>query len=253
MRKYFYLETKEIDNSKKWKGYLFFILLWLIGGRFVPKQNEIRDYYVIVMYAITIIGMVTYGYSDISSFLTRKYSIKKNIGIGIGIFLTSGAVSLIVRFLLKTTNPQNLVAGEMLTIDYLKEINLLLLLPFAEEFFKFMLLIFIYKVVTKFSANKQIGLWGSMLATCLIFGAMHMHYNYDKALVITLSLGLGTMVYLWVLMKYKCIIPLIIAHFLQDFGAFTRMWEHGQGIFNIINIFFVIFIIYMGIKDIRKA
>ncbi len=75
----------------------------------------------------------------------------------------------------------------------------------------------LYWLGVKVSKHKLSSCIISVIVTSFFFGLLHSNYNYDQWLNITLIIGVGALVYFYFLFKYQTIVPLMIAHGLQDF------------------------------------
>ena len=78
-----------------------------------------------------------------------------------------------------------------------------------------------------------------------MFGYLHINYNLDQALNITLIIAISAVVYFYFLIKYQTIIPLMIAHGLQDFLVSLELTSELEGIY-ILSVY-TMFILVVGI------
>ena len=108
------------------------------------------------------------------------------------------------------------------------------LVGIGEEIFKFCLFLILYGVLVRVMKNRMISCIVSVLVTSFFFGLLHMNYNFDQWLNITLIIGSGTVVYFYFLFKYRTIVPLMLAHALQDFLV---TMEHTEGLSGIYMLF----------------
>ena len=108
------------------------------------------------------------------------------------------------------------------------------LVGIGEEIFKFCVFLILYWVGVRVIKNRMISCIISVLVTSFFFGLLHINYNYDQWLNITLIIGSGTVVYFYFLFKYRTIVPLMIAHALQDFLV---TMEHTEGLAGIYMLF----------------
>ncbi|MBQ4164348.1 MAG: CPBP family intramembrane metalloprotease, partial [Turicibacter sp.] len=74
----------------------------------------------------------------------------------------------------------------------------------------------------------------------LFFGLLHINYNYDQWLNITLIIGAGSLVYFYFLLKYQTIVPLMIAHGLQDFLVCLEQTEELTGIYSFVLVIMIL-------------
>ena len=68
------------------------------------------------------------------------------------------------------------------------------LVGIGEELFKFCVFLFVYWFGVKISGKKLISCIISVLLTSLLFGLLHVNYNYSQWLNITLIIGMSSVV-----------------------------------------------------------
>ena len=110
----------------------------------------------------------------------------------------------------------------------------------GEEIFKVCIFLILYWLGVKVSGKKIGACLVSVFITSLFFGLLHINYNYDQWLNITLIIGAGSLVYFYFLLKYQTIVPLMIAHGLQDFLVCLEQTEELTGIYSFVLVIMIL-------------
>ena len=223
--------------------YLGVVLGFLVLLRTPILSSISRPDFVLTAYlGLFLIFSVTIGFKEIGPFYNKGAGVINLIGMT-GVVYMGGilAESLVGNFL-SANDPQLL---EQYTFDLswqyvLNHLARYSLVGIGEEIFKVCIFLILYWIGVKVSGKKIGACLVSVFITSLFFGLLHINYNYDQWLNITLIIGTGSLVYFYFLLKYQTIVPLMIAHGLQDFLVCLEQTEELTGIYSFVLVLIVL-------------
>ena len=180
------------------------------------------------------------GWQNINPYLIRvENSWSKTFKKGFFLYLYEMLFAGIVILITGNSNPMG-IANTTISISTYLHTQLLLppIVAFSEEFFKFLIFLAFISLI---KLPKNIPIIISIILSSFIFGYMHVfHHTLTAGLPLAFS-AIPSFIFL---IKYKSIIPLIIAHFVLDTLAFISHIEIiGKNISGII--FSTIFLVWL--------
>ena len=190
------------------------------------------DLVLLVYLGLFLLFSVTVGFEEIGPFYNKSSGIINLIGMTGTVYITCILVENLTGYFLAANDPQLLdqYSYELSWQYVLNHFSRYCLVGIGEELFKFCVFLFVYWFGVKISGKKLISCIISVLLTSLLFGLLHVNYNYSQWLNITLIIGMSSVVYFYFLFKYQTILPLMIAHGLQDFIVSLELTQELEGI-----------------------
>lgn len=217
--------------------YLLMVLGFLVLLRTPILLVVSRPEVILTVYlGLFLIFSVTFGFQEFKPFYNKGKGVINLLGMT-GIVYIFGILSeSLVAYFLSANDPQLLEQYSFhLSWQYvLYHLSRYSLVGIGEEIFKICVFLVLYWGGFKLSGRKFGSCIVSILLTSLLFGLLHINYNYDQWLNITLIIGAGTLVYFYFLFKYQTIVPLMIAHGLQDFLVSLEHTEELAGIYSLV-------------------
>lgn len=190
---------------------------------------------ILLMYlGVFLIFSVTLGVKEIGPFYNKAGGVMNLIGITAAVFVWGILAESFTGYFLSAHDPQ-LLSQYTYQLSWpfvLNELARYSLVGIGEEIFKICVFLILYWIGVKISKRKMASCLISVMVTSLLFGLLHINYNYDQWLNITLIIGAGALVYFYFLLKYQTIVPLMIAHALQDFLVTMEHTETLNGIYS---------------------
>ena len=239
--------------------YLLLVLVFLVMLRTPILSVFSRPEMILMIYlGIFLIFSVTVGFKEIGPLYNKGGGIINLIGITGAVYICGILAESFTGYFLSANDPQLLDQYTFhLSGPYvLNQLARYSLVGIGEEIFKLCVFFILYWLGVKVSKHKLGSCIISVIATSFFFGLLHSNYNYDQWLNITLIIGVGALVYFYFLFKYQTIVPLMIAHGLQDFLVSL---EHTEELTGIYSLFLVALILIwfiarfgFGIKVNRK-
>lgn len=192
-----------------------FLILIILGKMpsFIPHIDMLY-----VKFFIALFG-ATYAYKNLSPYVKNVNNFKTTISVSAKLFLVT-AIFTWLALLIVGNDPQNI---ENLNLSNKQYYLLLLDLPFTaigEEVFKSLMLLAFLRL---FAPLKNAKFIISILLSCIIFGFLHVNYNFESSLNIIFAIGITTIPTFLCFLYYKSIYPGIIIHFFSDFMAFSKI------------------------------
>lgn len=187
---------------------------------------------------VFLIFSMTFGFKEIGPFYNKGGGIINLIGITGAVYVCGILVESFAGYFLAANDPQLLdqYTFQLSWPFVLNQFARYSLVGIGEEIFKLCVFLILYWVGVKVSKHKLGSCIISVIVTSFFFGLLHSNYNYDQWLNITLIIGAGALVYFYFLLKYQTIVPLMIAHGLQDFLV---TMEHTGELTGIYSLFLV--------------
>lgn len=199
--------------------YMYFIAV--IGFIYVLKSDllmrlGVYQYSRIIIPLILCCIGITIGYKDLDKYLNWKGGMKRNLNITFICWALSGYATMLIYRTQSNTDVQQLDKIVIPLSKLWSRICGLMLTGIGEEFFKLICFVMIFTLVYRIGVSKAYSIIVGVVLSSLLFGGLHSNYNTEMWKVITLGIGLGTGVGFYFLFKYKTIVPLILAHAIQD-------------------------------------
>lgn len=242
--------------SSHWVYYVLvaFGFLFLLKSPFLAG-NPYSDFILMSYHGVFLIFSVTIGFKEIAPLYNKKGGILRIIALTGAILFFSAVVENFVGSLLAADDPQQLeqfsfeLTGRYVTVNFVRY----WLVGIGEELFKYIIFLVLYYPLYKVFKNCWAPFLISMFITCFFFGFLHGNYNPDEWLTITLIIASGASVYFYFLIKYQTIIPLMIAHFFQDFMVSLELTEQLEGVYGLtFLLIYLAVIIYVVGKMIKE-
>lgn len=234
--------------------YLAIVLSFLILS-ITPILSNIPNGELLLMmcYGAMLIFTVTIGFKDFGPFYNNRGNFFNLMKQTINIWICLWISSVLVLPFLATNDPQQL-GQYSFPFSWSFVVNTAakcLFIGIGEEIFKVCLFFLFYWALAKRSKNHVISCVISVFITSFIFGLLHIGYNPLEWLGIAMLIGGHTVVYFYFLLKYQTIIPLMLAHALQDFLAVMKLTE-GINVQDILSCIMLISFIVLTIKNLVK-
>ncbi|WP_066301040.1 type II CAAX prenyl endopeptidase Rce1 family protein [Bacillus sp. FJAT-29937] len=179
------------------------------------------------------------GYKDIKPFVNFKQykllELLKISGITIVVSLLFSIAGLKIMSLFGVMDPQGLKDLVLTNEEYLNKLEILPFIAVGEEFFKLLMFLALFSLITVGTKNTRILI--ATLIAAFIFGHLHV-FSYEFTAGIPIMFGVIPTFYL--MLYYRSIIPLIIEHFFADFYSFTGHTVFGDLFVQIVSIVFMI-------------
>lgn len=234
--------------------YLCMILLFLLLLRTpILGWTGIGEQGITLFHCVFLLFSVTIGLHEFRPYYNKSTGVFRVIIMAMTIFLWSFLVENFIGALLSSHDPQQLEQYTFqLSWPYVfNHFGRYSLVGIGEEIFKWMVFLVFYNLCYQVGKNSILSFLISVIVTCLLFGYLHINYNLDQALNILLIIGSSAIVYFYFLIKYQTIIPLMIAHGLNDFLVSLEMTSELEGIF-ILSVY-VMFLFVVGIPVIKNG
>lgn len=229
-------------------SYVLMIILFLLLLK-TPflYWTGIKEQGIMFSHCAFLLFSVTIGLREFHPYYNKSTGIWRVMTMAMTIFLCSFIAENLVGALLQANDPQQL---EQYTFHVswrytLNHFGRYSLVGIGEEIFKWMFFLILYAFTFKACKRSMIAFMISTVTTSLIFGYLHINYNLDQALNITLIIAASAVVYFYFLIKYQTIIPLMIAHGLQDFLVSLELTSELEGIY-ILSVY-TMFILVVGV------
>ena len=216
--------------------YLLLVLVFLAMLRTPILSVFSRPEMILMIYlGIFLIFSVTVGFKEIGPFYNKGGGIINLIGITGAVYVCGILAESFTGYFLSANDPQllNQYTFHLSGPYVLNQLARYSLVGIGEEIFKLCVFFILYWLGVKVSKHKLGSCIISVIATSFFFGLLHSNYNYDQWLNITLIIGVGALVYFYFLFKYQTIVPLMIAHGLQDFLVSLEHTEELTGIYSL--------------------
>ena len=237
------MERIPIINHKLSYIFLVGLFLFLLRTPFLGRLGY-GEQAIMISHCVFLLFSVTIGFKEIAPYYNKSTGIWRILTMTMTIFICSFIVENIIGNLLNARDPQQL---EQYTFDLSWRYTMVSfarysLVGIGEEIFKFMFFLILYFMIFKGCKHCLISFIISTLLTSLMFGYLHINYNLDQALNITLIIAGSAVVYFYFLVKYQTIIPLMLAHGLQDFLVSMELTSELDGIypFSILCMFILV-------------
>lgn len=232
--------------------YLLLVLIFLAMLRTPILSVFSRPEVILMMYlGVFLIFSVTFGFKEIGPFYNKGGGIINLIGITGAVYFWGIVAESFAGYFLAVNDPQLLDQYTFhLSLPFvLNQLARYSLVGIGEELFKLCVFLILYWIGVKVSKHKLGSCIVSVILTSFFFGLLHSNYNYDQWLNITLIIGAGALVYFYFLFKYQTIVPLMIAHGLQDFLVTMEHTEELAGIYSLflVGLILICFIARFGL------
>ncbi|MDB8543421.1 CPBP family glutamic-type intramembrane protease [Turicibacter sanguinis] len=234
-------------------GFLFLLKTPVLAG------NPYSEFFLMSYHGVFLIFSVTIGFKEIAPLYNKEGGIWRMLLLAGAILFFSALVEGVVGGFLAADDPQQLgqysfeLSRKYVTVSFVRYA----LVGIGEELFKYMIFLILYYPLCKLFKSYWLPLLISTFVTCFFFGFLHANYNPDEWLTITLIIASGAVVYFYFLIKYQTIIPLMFAHFFQDFLVSLELTEQLEGIYGLtfLLIYMVVLIYIFGkmIKELFKG
>lgn len=179
------------------------------------------------------------GYKDIKPFVNLKQyklmELLKISGITIIASLLFSVLGLKIMSLFGVTDPQGLKDLVLTNEEYINKLEILPFIAVGEEFFKLLMFLALFSLITFGSKNIRILI--ATLIAAFIFGHLHV-FSYEITAGIPIMIGAIPTFYL--MLYYRSILPMIVEHFFMDFYSFTGHTVFGNLFVQIVSIVFMI-------------
>lgn len=241
--------------SSNWIWYVCIIMGFLLLLKSsVVAGSRYGELILMSYHGVFLIFSVTVGFKDIAPLYRKEGGIWRLIILTGGILFFSAIVESGIGMLLGADDPQQLdqysfdLTGNYVMVNFVRYI----LVGIGEELFKYMVFLILYYPLYKWCKKSWLSFIVSTFITCFFFGFLHVNYNPGEWLTITLLLGSGAGVYFYFLVKYQTIIPLMMAHFFQDFLVSLELTEQLNGIYTLTFLIIYLFVLVWGFGTIIK-
>lgn len=234
-------------------GFLFLLKTPVLAG------NPYSEFFLMSYHGVFLIFSVTIGFKEMAPLYNKEGGIWRMLLLAGAILFFSALVEGVVGGFLAADDPQQLeqysfeLSRKYVTVSFVRYA----LVGIGEELFKYMIFLILYYPLCKLFKSYWLPLLISTFVTCFFFGFLHANYNPDEWLTITLIIASGAVVYFYFLIKYQTIIPLMFAHFFQDFLVSLELTEQLEGIYGLtfLLIYMVVLIHIFGkmIKELFKG
>ena len=234
-------------------GFLFLLKTPVLAG------NPYSEFFLMSYHGVFLIFSVTIGFKEMAPLYNKEGGIWRMLLLAGAILFFSALVEGVVGGFLAADDPQQLeqysfeLSRRYVTVSFVRYA----LVGIGEELFKYMIFLILYYPLCKLFKSYWLPLLISTFVTCFFFGFLHANYNPDEWLTITLIIASGAVVYFYFLIKYQTIIPLMFAHFFQDFLVSLELTEQLEGIYGLtfLLIYMVVLIYIFGkmIKELFKG
>lgn len=222
--------------SSNWWAYVavVFGFLFLLKTP-ILADNPYGELFLMGYHGVFLIFSVTIGFKEIAPLYNKAGGIWRLLMITGGILFFSAMVEAVVGTFLAADDPQQLeqysfqLTGKYVTVSFVRY----WLVGIGEELFKYMVFLILYYPLYKVLKNCWMPFILATFITCFFFGFLHANYNPDEWLTITLIIASGAVVYFYFLVKYQTILPLMIAHFFQDFMVSLELTEQLEGVYGV--------------------
>lgn len=240
----------------------------LIEKKQLPSKNRAILYAVVVFFSFVFLFFLRYvinspvasmswnlfinifvliiGWNDIWKYLRSVDSYKFTFILGIRTVAYQTIVAMIFLILLSFVNindPQGIKDFTYSLREFLYLFSFdIILTAIGEEFWKLLMILTVLRLVANIRIPIFLKLTIGLLIPSIIFGLAH-NINYlNTAWIPIAAMTIPSFV---MFLKYKSILPLIIAHFIFDFISIVGKVENfGNTVVGVIGVFLII--IYMG-------
>lgn len=246
------IDVFDIQTTNTPYTYLALIIgfVYILKDHIIVKIGLQQYGHIIIPLILCCIGL-TIGYKDIDKYVNWQGDFSKNIGITIKCWLLAGMATLIIYKMQSNIDVQQL---DKLIIPLSKmwsNVLAVVLTGIGEEFFKFLCFITIFTLSIRLKISKVYAMLTGVILSSLFFGGLHIGYNTEMWVAITIGIGVGACVEFYFLFKYKSIIPLILAHALQDVMCVISHTEYiGDTFLLVMQLFCIIVVLLSTLKDI---
>lgn len=257
----------EVDMSVKTKmketpiiehplAYFIVVLVFLLLLRTPILMNVSNPEFVLMGYfCLFLLFSVTIGFKEFQPFYNKGNGMIDLIKMTGAVFIACLVMESLVSQLLSASDPQLLNQYSFhLSWNYvIHELSHYSLVGIGEEIFKFSLFLWLYWFGMKLSGKRLGSCILAVFLTSLLFGLLHINYNYEQWFNITVIIGLSAVIYFYFLFKYQTILPLMLAHGLQDFLVSLELTEELSGIYTVfLYVVLAIFLVSWFIGGIRR-
>ncbi|AHA07731.1 hypothetical protein TU60_23110 [Bacillus toyonensis] len=191
------------------------------------------------------------GYKDIHVFLDfKRYKPKKILKLSISLLIINFLFSLLVLEMLNLFNindPQGIRGMVYTNKEYLDKLLQLPFIAVGEEFYKLLIFISFFILLSQFSGHTRIFI--AIVLASFMFGYMHV---FSYKLTAGLPLMIGAIPTFYFMLYYRSILPLIIEHFLFDFLSFSLHTQYQDFLLTFLQGVLIIFCIWQVIKSSPK-
>lgn len=194
------------------------------------------------------IGVLIIGWNDIWTYFTRiKGNSKLTLVIGIRTLAYQTGVAIFFLLILSFINindPQGIkdITYNMKDFFYLFFVDIILT-AIGEEFWKLLMILITFKILSKLKISPQFKFILGVSIPSIIFGLAH-NINYlNTAWIPIAAMTIPSFI---MFLKYRSIVPLIIAHFIFDFISLIGKVENvGSTIVNVFMVLLIVIYIWM--------
>ena len=171
----------------------------------------------IVFLLILIIPLLYFSNWDYSLFFRKPT--KDELILAVVMFLAFFIYSLIMTPLLDASGLASTGSGDAEIISIIS----LLFSMMAEELMKFIPLMFLLRVLFKYTSNRRLSIMVSSAVTLVFFALIHLEPNVSLLSVLLIQ-GLGSLFHLYVYLKTKNLFASYLSHLMTDaFVLITAM------------------------------
>jgi hypothetical protein len=219
-----------LDSMPFWRVVIYSLL---IPGMLISINEGVYNAIWLTLVCLLI------GYKDIKPFVNfKQYQFMELLiisGITIVVSLLFSVIGLKVMSLFGVTDPQGLKDLVYTNEEYIKKLEILPFIAVGEEFFKLLMFLALFSLISL--GSKTIRILIATLIAAFVFGHLHI-FSYELTAGIPLMIGAIPTFYL--MLYYRSILPLIIEHFFADFYSFTGHTVFGDFFVQIVTVVFTI-------------
>ena len=202
----FYNENPRMSKIG-WLVLLISVVLSYCTYHYISFPNEILSS--IVFLLIMLVPLLYFSNWDYSLFFKKPTG--DELILAVLMFLAFFAYSLVMTNFLASTGIPNMDGSS----EGIVNIVGLIFSMMAEELVKFIPLMFLLRVLFKYTSNRKLSIIVSSAVTLVFFGLMHLEPGVSIISVLLIQ-GLGSIFHLYAYLKTKNLITSYIAHLMTD-------------------------------------
>lgn len=204
-----YYNNKPKLSKKAWIVLLLSIPIALLVYILFPSEIIGSLAFCLVM----LIPLLYFSNWDYSLFIQKPT--KNEIILAFLMFIGYMIYSLLIGSILDLMNPTTAMPAEMMGVTVESTIGLIFSMM-GEELIKFIALMFLMRLVYKYSNNRKLAIGVSTILVLIGFGLMHYNPPYATLTSVLLLQGAGSIFELYGYLKTKNILVPYISHILTD-------------------------------------
>lgn len=213
---------------------IFLILnMFKLTSNFLPQIDMMY-----IKFFLAFFG-ATYAYKDLNPYIKNVSNTKTTLIVSMKLIIMYSFFMAVV-ILIVGNDPQKLQASTLSNTSYYLQVIDLPFTAIGEEVFKALMLLAFIELFKPFK-NFKIAL--AILVSAIIFGLLHINYNYANSLSILFALGFSSIPAFLFFLYYKSIYPVIIVHFIIDFLVISNISENFSFFTTLFQIIWTIVVV----------